>query len=93
MAVGVLTLRRIVFPPDLGDPASWQFGVLVGLAGALCAVRGGLIDTGRDVVERYPAVAFWRPPAGARTGVAADAVAQVERPIPAVGRRRDSLDG
>jgi hypothetical protein len=64
VALGVLTLRRIVFPPDLGDPISSQFGVFVGLAGALCAVLGGLVDTGRDVVERYAAMAFWRPPAG-----------------------------
>ena len=84
--------RALLIPPDLGDPVSWQFGVFVGSAGALCAVRGGLIDTGRDVVER-PAIAFRRTPAGARNRVAAEAVAQVERRIQGIGRHSDSLDG
>jgi hypothetical protein len=64
LALGVLILRRVVSPPDLADPVSSQIGVLVGLVGAICAVFGGIVDTGREVVERYPEMAFWRPPAG-----------------------------
>src|SRR3954453_5456065 len=62
--LGLLILRRIVSPPDLADPVSSQLGVFIGLIGALCAVFGGIVDTGREVVERYPEMAFWRPPAG-----------------------------
>jgi hypothetical protein len=64
VVVGVLILRRIVFPPDLADPVSSQFGVFVGLVGALAAVLGGLVDSGREVVARDPEMAFWREPAG-----------------------------
>jgi hypothetical protein len=62
--LGVLILRRIVFPPDIATPVSSQAGVFVGLAGALAAVLGGLVDTGREVAQRYPEVTFWRPSAG-----------------------------
>ena len=64
VVLGVLILRRIVFPPDIATPVSAQAGVFVGLGGALAAVLGGLVDGGRDVTERYPEVAFWRPAAG-----------------------------
>jgi hypothetical protein len=64
VVLGVLILRRIVFPPDIADPVRSQFGVFVGLVGAVCAVFGGIVDTGREVAERYPEMAFWRPPAG-----------------------------
>ena len=64
LVLGVLILRRIVFPPELADPVSSQIGVFVGLIGALCAVFGGIVDSGREVVERYPEMAFWRPAAG-----------------------------
>jgi hypothetical protein len=61
--LGLLILRRIVDPPNI-DGISSQFGVFVGLLGAIGAGLGGLVDSGREVVERYPQMAFWRPPAG-----------------------------
>ena len=64
VVLGVLILRRIVFPPDIADPVRSQFGVFVGLVGAVCTVLGGVVDSGREVAERYPEMAFWRPPAG-----------------------------
>jgi hypothetical protein len=64
VVLGILILRRIVFPPDIADPVTSQFGVFVGLVGAVCAVLGGIVDTTREVADRYPEMAFWRPPAG-----------------------------
>jgi hypothetical protein len=64
LVLGVLILRRIVFPPDIADPVESQVGVFVGLVGAICAVLGGIVDSGREVAERYPEMAFWRAPAG-----------------------------
>src|SRR3954462_8000929 len=64
VVLGILILRRVIFPPDIADPVTSQFGVFVGLVGAVCAVLGGIVDTTREVAERYPEMAFWRPPAG-----------------------------
>jgi hypothetical protein len=64
VVLGLLILRRIAFSPDIAGPVTAQAGVLVGLAGALAAVLGGMVDSGREIVERYPAMAFWRQPAG-----------------------------
>jgi hypothetical protein len=63
VVLGILILRRVVSPPDLADPVASQYGVLVGLVGAVCAVFGGIVDTGREVAGRRPDVAFWRPSA------------------------------
>jgi hypothetical protein len=81
LVLGVLILRRIAFPPDIADPVASQVGVFVGLIGALCAVFGGIVDTGREVVERYPEMALWRPPAG-ELGAGADPqpARRVQRP-------------
>jgi prepilin signal peptidase PulO-like enzyme (type II secretory pathway) len=59
----VLILRRIIDPPDLQDATvSSQIGVYAGLIGAILVALGGLVDTGRQVVQAYPGL--WRPPAG-----------------------------
>jgi hypothetical protein len=58
----VLILRRILFPPDLAQAVHSQAGVYVGLVGALAVALGGLVDTGREVIEAYPTL--WRQPAG-----------------------------
>jgi peptidoglycan/LPS O-acetylase OafA/YrhL len=64
VVLGALILRRIIDPPDVSAPISAQFGVVVGLIGAIAAVLGGLVDSSREVADRYPDLAFWRPPAG-----------------------------
>ena len=60
LGVGLLILRRIVFPPDLADPVSAEIGVFVGLIGALAAAAGGIVDASREVIERYPEMPFRR---------------------------------
>jgi peptidoglycan/LPS O-acetylase OafA/YrhL len=64
VVLALLILRRIVDPPDIDAPISSQFGVYVGLVAAIAVALGGLVDSGRRVVETYPELAFWRPPAG-----------------------------
>jgi hypothetical protein len=59
-----LILRRIIDPPDPQQPIATQAGVFIGLVGAVAAALGGLVDTGREVLQRYPDLAFWRPPVG-----------------------------
>jgi len=61
--VGLLVLRRIVFPPDI-ENLSVLLGPWIALAGVILVLVGALVDTGRAVAERYPDLAFWRPPAG-----------------------------
>lgn len=61
LVLAVLILRRIVFAPELSDPVSSQGGVYAGFVAALAVALGGLVDTGRRVVETYPTL--WRPPA------------------------------
>jgi hypothetical protein len=85
VVLGILILRRIVFPPDIGAPVASQFGVFVGLVGAICAVLGGIVDTSREVAERYPEMAFWRPPA-------AELGAGAPPPPPPNGRARRPVD-
>jgi hypothetical protein len=54
LVVGALMLRRIISPPDLSADLDPQLGLWVGVAGALAIALGGLVDTGRRVVEAYP---------------------------------------
>lgn len=60
LVLAVLILRRIIFPPDLAQSVASQVGVYVGLAGAVGVALGGLVDSGREVVQAYPE--FWRQP-------------------------------
>ena len=71
LVLAILILRRIIDPPDIADPVSSQFGVFVGLIGALAVALGGLVDTGRTVAtEGLSGLGFGPPrpelpPAGA----------------------------
>jgi hypothetical protein len=85
IVLGILILRRVVFPPDIADPVRSQAGVFVGLVGAVCAVLGGVVDTSREVADRYPEMAFRRPPAAELGGGHAP-------PAPSNGRARRPLD-
>lgn len=80
VVLGLLILRRILFPPDIADPVATQFGVLIGLAGAVAAVFGGLVDAGREVVERYPQMPFGRPAGALGAGASEEPVAAARRP-------------
>jgi NhaP-type Na+/H+ or K+/H+ antiporter len=61
LVLAILIFRRIISPPDLaGADVKAQIGVYVGFVGALFVALGGLVDTGRTVVEAYPNL--WRPP-------------------------------
>jgi len=88
LVVGLLILRRILFPPDAAVPLSTQLGVYVSLIGAILGAAGGLVDTGREVVERYPEMAFWRPPAG-ELGPEGSTSASTSTPVVANGRSVD----
>ena len=71
LVLAALIVRRIIDPPDIADPVSSQFGVFVGLVGALAVALGGLVDTGRTVAtEGLSGLGFGPPrpelpPAGA----------------------------
>lgn len=77
LVVAALIVRRIIDPPSLDYDVTPQLGVYLGALGALLAAAGGLIDSGREVVDQRPDLAFWRGPvaelpsgsdgAGART--------------------------
>jgi hypothetical protein len=64
VVLGALILRRIIDPPDVAGDVSAQLGVAVGLVGAIAAALGGLVDSGREVVERYPNIGFGGAPGG-----------------------------
>ncbi|MEY2443264.1 MAG: hypothetical protein QOJ46_2690 [bacterium] len=62
LIVAAFIVRRILFPPELAYDVTPQIGVYLGVLGALAAAAGGLIDSGREVVEQRPDLAFWRGP-------------------------------
>jgi hypothetical protein len=49
LVVAALIVRRIVDPPALDYAVTPQLGVYLGALGALAAVAGGLVDSGRRV--------------------------------------------
>jgi hypothetical protein len=49
LVLAALIMRRIIDPPDIADPVSAQFGVIIGFVAALAVALGGLVDTGRRV--------------------------------------------
>lgn len=59
--VAALIFRRIVSPPDLDATLDPQLGLWFGVIGALMIALGGLVDTGREVVQAYPGI--WGKPA------------------------------
>ncbi len=62
LLLAALIVRRIVDPPEIDDPVSTQFGVYVGLLGALAVALGGLVDTGRRVAaDGLGGLGFGRP--------------------------------
>ena len=50
VVLAALIVRRIIDPPEISSPVVTQFGVYVGLVGALAVAFGGLVDTGREFV-------------------------------------------
>lgn len=60
LVLAALIVRRIISPPDVTGDISSQVGVYVGAVGALFVALGGLVDSGRHVVEVYPNL--WRQP-------------------------------
>jgi len=60
--LAALIVRRIIDPPSLDYDVTPAIGVYLGALGALAAAAGGLIDSGREVVEERPDLAFWRGP-------------------------------
>jgi hypothetical protein len=89
LVLGALILRRIIDPPNIANISS-QFGVFVGVLGAACAVLGGLVDTSREVIDRYPDLAFWREPV-AELGPGGGGAVSVSRRPPERGRP-DTVD-
>ena len=61
LLLAVLIVRRIIFPPDLVDAVTPAIGVYLGALGALLVAAGGLVDSGREVVARYPDLSPWGP--------------------------------
>jgi peptidoglycan/LPS O-acetylase OafA/YrhL len=49
--VAALIVRRIIDPPPLSSPMHAQAGLYIGLLAAVVVALGGLVDTGRRVIE------------------------------------------
>jgi peptidoglycan/LPS O-acetylase OafA/YrhL len=54
-----LIVRRIVDPPQLDYDVAPAIGVYLGALGALLVAVGGLVDSGREVIARYPDLDPW----------------------------------
>lgn len=91
LVVAALIVRRIIDPPDLDYAVTPQLGVYLGALGALAAAAGGLIDSGRQVVEQQPGLAFWRSPAGELPRGRDEAGAPTRKPAPR-GDAGDTVD-
>jgi hypothetical protein len=81
VVLAALILRRIIDPPDISSPVVTQFGVYVGLVGALAVAIGGLVDTGREFV--VPVMGLGGAPRGELPS-GPTSTARAERPIPSV---------
>lgn len=57
-----LIVRRIVDPPQLDYDVTPAVGVYLGALGALLVAAGGLVDSGREVIARYPDLRPWGGP-------------------------------
>ena len=63
LVVALLVLRRIIDPPTLAQTTlKSQVGLYFGVLGGLAIAVGGLVDSGREIVEVYPNL--FRPVAG-----------------------------
>jgi hypothetical protein len=62
LLLAALIVRRIVDPPDLTDAVTPAIGVYLGALGALLVAAGGLVDSGREVIARYPDLRPWGGP-------------------------------
>lgn len=94
LALGALILRRIISPPDVHAPIAAQVGVAVGLVGAIAAAIGGLVDSGREVVVRYPGLGFGNAPGGLLNAGGDGERAPLHRgvPSPPAQQRRGYID-
>lgn len=54
LLLAALVVRRIVDPPELVDAVTPAIGVYIGALGALLVAAGGLVDSRREIVARYP---------------------------------------
>jgi hypothetical protein len=91
LIVALLIVRRIVDPPSLDYDVTPQIGVYLGALGALAAAAGGLIDSGREVVEQRPDLAFWRGSAG-ELPPGSDEVPSARTSAPGSSPRGDVVD-
>jgi hypothetical protein len=81
LLVAALIFRRIVAPPDLDATLEPQIGLWIGVVGALLIAAGGLVDTGRKVVEAYPDFPLWGRPV-AELGAGDDRDERFDKPAP-----------
>lgn len=81
LLLAVLIVRRIIAPPELDYAVTPAVGVYLGALGALLVAAGGLVDSGREVIARYPDLAPWgKPLAELPNGPDAAEPARVRRP-------------